>query len=327
MTQTSDMIAYYQKIRDAVSKGAYIVSLEDLGVAPSFGTDLNRYKTWLAEQLDLQKTLNIINEAIKMKDKSKVATTAAELCAKYIDNNLTEIDKKELQKTVERLKAEGRIKEPSIFNHVRAVHDKTFNRSIVTMPADFMEVGNGTIQKGDLLKYKCGQIAEASLTIGNSVENYAPFFKVYRDVKVMANPPKTSQEVMSDINPDTCDHLKDALPFRKWDKARITKKSLDELQKEFRGNIDINLSVGAIVEQISTFIEEKKEAILLAWYAEYGFVPGNACIVSQYKDGQQKIWIEEGQSIRSRASQLGYSTEEEIITALKQHSKMVEAMK
>lgn len=264
MTQTSDMTAYYQKIRDAVSKGAYIVTEEDLGL-PSLHESLAGYNRLIANHLEMEKTLKIINEGVEKMEKIKeknggvVPATPFQVPEGYhllVNDTILPGDLLIMSESGNMVQiyaelsvgkktntygmhgnfwvARKDIKECAEKDFtiipreaILSLHDKTFNHSIVTMPADFMEVGNGTIQKGDLLKYKCGQIAEASLTIGKSVENYAPFFKVYRDIKVMKNNPS----------------------------FMVT------------------------------------------------------------------------QTLLNRASQLGYSTEEEIITALKQHSKMVEAMK
>jgi hypothetical protein len=76
-------------------------------------------------------------------------------------------------------------------------------------------------------------------------------------------------------------------------------KSMDELQKIFRSEVkfnDLNESglFNRICGDIQRFTEKYKEQLLLAWFAEHGFAPGRAVIVTKAGlDGTYRLWIEE----------------------------------
>lgn len=67
--------------------------------------------------------------------------------------------------------------------------------------------------------------------------------------------------------------------------------------KEFkaRGLVDVykNEGLQAACSSISEFISEKREEILLAWWAEHGFAPGRAVMISGYEDGHSVCGIRE----------------------------------
>jgi len=61
------------------------------------------------------------------------------------------------------------------------------------------------------------------------------------------------------------------------------------------GLADIAKSSGisAMVSEIHKRIEEKKEELLMAWYAEHGFAPGNAVLVCETTFNGPKFYIRE----------------------------------
>ena len=73
-------------------------------------------------------------------------------------------------------------------------------------------------------------------------------------------------------------------------------KKLYEINKEFKsyGIVDSFKTAGIkeTVDKIREFVESRKEEILLAWWAEHGFAPGNAVLVEE-RGPEFKIYVRE----------------------------------
>ncbi len=74
-------------------------------------------------------------------------------------------------------------------------------------------------------------------------------------------------------------------------------KTMRELSSEVTdGLVDLynnTKNVQEICNELSRRIEEKKEEVLIAWYAEHGFAPGKAAVVYTYDNGMPTIFIRE----------------------------------
>lgn len=75
-------------------------------------------------------------------------------------------------------------------------------------------------------------------------------------------------------------------------------KSLADLSKEFKDQVNLNddwrSDIRELTKKISSFIDEKKIELLLAWWAQYGFHPGEAVMVIDHKSA----WSGEFISVR-----------------------------
>lgn len=48
-----------------------------------------------------------------------------------------------------------------------------------------------------------------------------------------------------------------------------------------------------LVKEITEWIELNREALLLAWFAQYGFEPGKAVLVESHENGRTNLYIRE----------------------------------
>ena len=71
--------------------------------------------------------------------------------------------------------------------------------------------------------------------------------------------------------------------------------SVYDFTKDFNASMkDVPKTLRDIAPRISEWLNRHKDALLLAWYAEYGFKPGHAILMSGYDEkGFIKTWIRE----------------------------------
>jgi hypothetical protein len=50
---------------------------------------------------------------------------------------------------------------------------------------------------------------------------------------------------------------------------------------------------GRLVQEISDWVSTHREALLLAWFAQYGFEPGKAVLVESHENGETNLYIRE----------------------------------
>jgi len=174
------------------------------------------------------------------------------------------------------------IKGTNVFKHIGAysgtIKDGDCIFNLLEIPEGFVQVKSGTIQAGDLLRYadkpdaelesvmgckvETHTIREAELTIGCEIENYSSFFTVWR------KKPETVEDFQKIFQLDMKKHIDP------------NETSITKLYHDFS-------------RLLREFQEKYREQLLLAWYAEHGFAPGEATVCTQHcDDGIVRCWIE-----------------------------------
>jgi hypothetical protein len=57
---------------------------------------------------------------------------------------------------------------------------------------------------------------------------------------------------------------------------------LFKLAEKFNDDIKPPFDMSSVVEELGAWIQTHKNALLLAWFAQYGFEPGKAVLVQKY---------------------------------------------
>lgn len=68
---------------------------------------------------------------------------------------------------------------------------------------------------------------------------------------------------------------------------------LYNLTKKFQQDIAPPFDLSMVVEQLGIWIQTHRDALLLAWFAQYGFEPGKAVLVHQNTIGESRFFIRE----------------------------------
>lgn len=70
-------------------------------------------------------------------------------------------------------------------------------------------------------------------------------------------------------------------------------KPLFDLAKKFQTDIRPPYDMSSIIKELGDWIQTHRDALLLAWFAQYGFEPGKAVLIHQNGIGENKFFIRE----------------------------------